>query len=210
MSNPIGIYRITDYRNLPFILDNGLHCANSPIQDENFYQIGFPTLIDKRRNHPVPIEPFGVLGDYVPFYFAPKSPMLFAIEKGNDPEVVGKVENIVYLVSTVESARQFDRKFVFTDRNAKLEYAIFDNKIDNLKELPWDVIRSDQWGRQYGVDRREMKQAEFLVKDSLPVGALIGIGCKTEAVQSIVNEYLAQRNIDIKTKIKSECTLMYD
>lgn len=204
MSNPIGIYRITDYRNLPFILDNGMQCANSPTQDEGFHQIGFPTLIDKRKDHPVPVAPYGTLGDYVPFYFCPKSPMLYVIERGNDPEVVGNVENIIYLVSTVEKVIALDKHFVYTDRNAKLEYAIFNNNVDHIKELPWDIIKSDNWGRLYGADRKELKQAEFLVNDFLPVDALIGIGCKTSDIQSKVNAILNERNLKIETKVKSE------
>ena len=45
-----------------------------------------------------------MLADYVPFYFAPRSPMLYAIYKCNVQDYTGSQEEIVYLVSTVEIA----------------------------------------------------------------------------------------------------------
>lgn len=199
-----GIYRITDYRNLPFILENGFHCANSPIKDENFVQIGFPTLIDIRKDRHVPVEPGGVLGDYIPFYFGRKSPMLYVIARGNDPEVVGNQEDIVYLVSTVQNVVNLNARFVYTDRNAKLEYATFRNDVAEIDYLNWDVINSDQWGRQYGEDRKELKQAEFLVHNNLPINSLIGIGCKTQTTLDKVNSIILQQKINLETKLKPE------
>jgi hypothetical protein len=97
------IYRITHYKNLHFILKNGLHCSNSHIQDPNFIQIGLPSLISEREDRTVPVEPFGTLADYVPFYFTVKSPMLYVITMGSDPEVIKTPpEEIIYIVSSVE------------------------------------------------------------------------------------------------------------
>ena len=69
MKTPVGLYRITHYSNLPFILANGLHCHNCDPKDPQFNQIGFPTLIDFRQDWPVDIHPEEVLGDYVHFSF---------------------------------------------------------------------------------------------------------------------------------------------
>lgn len=62
------IWRIVHRDNIPWILDNGLHCGNSQVQAANWVNIGNPELIDKRAGHPVPA---GTLHDYVPFYFTP-------------------------------------------------------------------------------------------------------------------------------------------
>jgi len=43
------IWRIVHRDNLPWILDNGLHCANSDVQSPHYVNIGNPDLIDKRR-----------------------------------------------------------------------------------------------------------------------------------------------------------------
>ncbi len=55
----------------PWILDNGLHCGNSPVQAANWINIGNPELIGKHAGHPVPVGTGGTLRDYVPFYLPP-------------------------------------------------------------------------------------------------------------------------------------------
>jgi ssDNA thymidine ADP-ribosyltransferase, DarT len=47
------IFRITHVRNVPWILDHGLHCQTSKLDDPNFVPIGMQDLIDKRSGHPV-------------------------------------------------------------------------------------------------------------------------------------------------------------
>ena len=76
------IFRITHRNNIPWILDNGLHCRNSKTIDPNFVQIGNADLISK-RNHKKAKGPYGgTLSDYVPFYFTPLSPMFYNIKTG--------------------------------------------------------------------------------------------------------------------------------
>ncbi|MBD3884903.1 DUF4433 domain-containing protein [Phormidium tenue FACHB-886] len=57
----------------------------------------------------------GTLTDYVPFYFAPCSPMLYAIHQGNVPTHSDGQEGVIYLGSTVETVQQANLSFVFTD-----------------------------------------------------------------------------------------------
>ena len=75
------IWRIVHRDNLSWILDNGLHCANSTVQSPNYINIGNSDLIDKRRHRRVPIPPGGTLSDYVPFYFTPFSVMMKNIQR---------------------------------------------------------------------------------------------------------------------------------
>ena len=56
-----GIFRITHIRNVPWILQNGLHCRNSDIRDPGFVRIGIPELIEKRTKKIVPVQPGGML-----------------------------------------------------------------------------------------------------------------------------------------------------
>lgn len=76
------IWRIIHRDNMPWILDNGLHCGNCKIRSQRWVSIGNPELINKRASHPVPLPPGGVLNDYVPFYFTPFSVMLNNILTG--------------------------------------------------------------------------------------------------------------------------------
>ena len=198
------IFRITHFKNLPFILRNGLHSPNSEVQDPNFVPIGFPTLIHYREERAVPVAPGGSLADYVPFYFWPKSPMLYVIHLGNDQEVIQTPqEEIVYLVSSFEQLQHCGCRFVFTDRHAMLDYANFYTNPGEIDQLRWEIIKSDQWGRQYGTERREMKQAECLVFKHIPVDVIIGIAVKNDTMFEKVNDLLSELDNIPAVKIKS-------
>lgn len=199
----IGIYRITHYRNLPFIMKHGLHCQSSDVLDTHFVQIGFPTLINQRNDRVVPVEPFGTLADYVPFYFTVRSPMLFVIAMGNDPEVIKTPqEEIVYLVSTVTKLEGTGIQYVFTDRHAKLGYATFYSNHEDIKKLDWNIIKSDRWGRQNGIERKEIKQAECLIYKHLPVDAIIGIACKSHIVYNEIEKMMQSTRTEVPIKLK--------
>lgn len=94
------IWRIVHRDNLPWILDRGLHCANSGVLAPNYVNIGNIDLIDKRRHRKVPIEPGGTLADYVPFYFTPFSVMMMNIHSGWGVRQ-RQNEEIVILVSSL-------------------------------------------------------------------------------------------------------------
>lgn len=196
------IFRITHFKNLPFIMRNGLNCPNSDIKDPDFEPIGFPTLVHNREERMVPLPPNGTLSDYIPFYFWYKSPMLYVIHKGNDPEVIQTPqEEIVYLVSSFEKLQKCNCQFLFTDRHAMLDYANFYGRIEDIDKLNWDIIKSDKWGRQYGPERREMKQAECLVFKHLPYEAIIGVAVKNEIMlEKVTNILTGFDKPDVKIK----------
>jgi hypothetical protein len=43
------VFRVMHVKNVPWILDHGLHCRNSKVVDPNFVQIGNADLINSRR-----------------------------------------------------------------------------------------------------------------------------------------------------------------
>lgn len=184
------IYRLTHYRNLPFIFRNGLHCPNCIVKHPDFVNIGFQTLIDSRGTTPVKVEPGGVLNDYVPFYFCPRSPMLFMIHKGRVLEYKGTQQELVYLVSNVEAVDAAGIPYVFTDRHAKLSYAQHYNNCNQLDNLDWDAIKNEHWGQQYGETIKEKKQAEFLVHQTLPFSLVKGIVCHNDDVYRAINQMM--------------------
>lgn len=112
------IWRIVHRDNIPWILDNGLHCGNSPVQSPSWVHIGNPELIYKRATHPVLVGPGGSLNDYVPFYFTPFSPMMKNIHSGFGGIQQRLNDDIVILVSTLYKVRDLRLQFVFTDGHA--------------------------------------------------------------------------------------------
>lgn len=82
------IFRIMALDNLAHVLEYGIACRNCHhlVQQPDFITIGEDDIITKRDERPVTCEPFGVLADYVPFYLAPRSPMLYKISNTNTRE----------------------------------------------------------------------------------------------------------------------------
>lgn len=97
------------------------------------------------------------MADYAPFYFAPRSPMMYAIEKRNVPTYSSGCDHIVYLVTTVEQLVEMGLAVVFTDRNAVLAVASFTADIDRLDSLvDWSLMMAKWWyNTPEEPDRRE-------------------------------------------------------
>lgn len=76
--NPIYIYHITPIENLHMILNTGELLAKRVLDRMNtgYTNIAHQNIQDRRAETPVPCGPGETLHDYVPFYFAPHSPML--------------------------------------------------------------------------------------------------------------------------------------
>ena len=174
------IFRITDIANVPWILKNGVHCCNSECQDSGFCAIGNPDLIDKRSRWQVPIEPGGVLGDYVPFYFTPHSIMLYNIKTGYGVKM-RPMADIAILATSLHRVVDAGSRFVFTDRHAYLMGARFSSDLAELGRVDWSILNS----RDFRIDpndpgKKPRYMAEALVHHSLPVGALEKIVCHGE------------------------------
>lgn len=74
------IYHITHISNLPSIIQHGgLYCDNL-IPQRNLHPQGIAHqhIKERRARRIVNVAAGGTLADYVPFYFAPRSPMLYA------------------------------------------------------------------------------------------------------------------------------------
>jgi hypothetical protein len=74
------IYHFTDVANLASILNaDELRCHSTA---DCAVDVADATIKSRRMSKRVPCRPGGTVGDYVPFYFAPRSPMLFRIQRG--------------------------------------------------------------------------------------------------------------------------------
>ena len=113
------IVHFTHVRNLPGILAAGC------LQSDNLVERGPGLLVEaadlgikaSRRTIPVPLAPFGCVADYVPFYFAGRSPMLYKIARGGLPNYTEGQDPLIYLVSTVEAVIGAGLRWLFSDGN---------------------------------------------------------------------------------------------
>lgn len=94
--------------------------------------------------------------------------------------------------------------FIFSDRHAYLQHKTIYNSLADLSRLNWTVIRDDTWFQVYTALRKELKQAEFLVYEHLPVNALMGIVCHNDQIANFVQVAITQANLNLQVVVKPE------
>lgn len=195
------IFRITHVDNVPWILDNGLHCRNSKTIDRNFVPIGSQDLIDKRSGHAVTIPPGGTLSDYVPFYFTPYSMMLYNITTGYGGVIKRANKEVAILVSSLHKAGEANTKYLFTDGHAYMQGTTFYDDLAHLGKIDWDLLRRKDFKKSpTDLDKSRRYQAEALVHKHLPVGALLGVSCYDRGSADRVDAEVARRGLTIPVK----------
>lgn len=191
------IWRIVHRDNLPWILDNGLHCASSEVQAPQYVNIGNVDLIDKRRNRCVPIAPAGFLSDYVPFYFTPFSVMMKNIHSGWSVQQRNNDE-IVILVSSLHRVAELGLPFVFTNAHAYPDWTDYYSDLANLHEVDWSILQRRDFKRDPDDPRKmERYQAEALIHHHLPITGLLGIMCYTDAMKERIQQDVAARGLTL-------------
>lgn len=191
------IWRIVHRDNLPWILDNGLHCANSDVQAPQYVNIGNADLIDKRRSRRVPIAPGGVLADYVPFYFTPFSVMMKNIHSGWSVQQRSNDE-IVILGSSLYRVEQLGLSFVFTNAHAYPDWTDYYSDLASLGEIDWPILQRRDFKRDPDDPRKmERYQAEALIHHHLPITGLLGIMCYTDAMKEHIEQDVAARGLTL-------------
>lgn len=124
------------------------------------------------------------VGECVPFYFCPRSVMLYLLTRGNHPELTyrGGPAPIVHLEAdlqdVVEWANAEPLRWAFTTSNAGSYF--FEDYCDlgQLSEINWDAVQARNW-RDRTV--KEGKQAEFLLERCFPWQLVerIGVQCSS-------------------------------
>lgn len=134
------------------------------------------------------------VGDCVPFYFCPRSVMLYLIHQGNHPELGyrGGQEPIVHfeadLHAVVAWADAQARRWAFTLSNAGARYFEDRSDLGQLGEIDWNAVQARDW-RQC----KDGKQAEFLLELSLPWHLVERIGVQSRATYTLAVNALAAR-----------------
>jgi hypothetical protein len=204
------IYHITSLKNLPSILQiGGLWCDSEMHRQKiSVTNIAHQDIKDRRTIRQVPYPPRGTIADYVPFYFAPRSPMLYTINRGN---VVGYEDGqatILHLVSTAELVNQSGLDFSFTDGHAIVEISQFYSDLADLNHIDWNIMNSIYWHDTIDDgDRKRRRQAEFLVHHFFPFSLIQTIGVSNHTIASRVNAIL--RDAEVKPNVQVIPTWYY-
>ena len=168
------IYHITHVDNLAAIVTDRFLISDAAMleRDGPNVTIGM-SAIKKRRVEEiaVPSHPGTMVGDFVPFYFCPRSVMLYLIYRANHPDLSfrGGQEPIVHLEAdlheVVEWAERKDRRWAFSLSNAGSYYVEIRNSLGQLDQVNWAAVAETDFRSS---DIKEGKQAEFLVHGSFP------------------------------------------
>lgn len=155
--------------------------------------VGMPSIKASRRVRRVPTGVGGVVADYVPFYFAPRSPMMSSISHGRVPQYQDGCDALVYLVTSVENLVEAGMDVVTSDRNAALAVAAFEVPSDDWGgAIDWDLMQARWWNNTADEpDRRERRMAECLVHGSLPWSVVDGVVTKTDRVAQAARDVIA-------------------
>jgi hypothetical protein len=201
---PTPLYHFTSIHHLASIIDRGLLCDNGAVTDLLAVEVGNRGIKERRRHRAVPVGPRGVVADYVPFYFAPRSPMLYAIAMGNVPEYTGSTDPLLYLVTTADRLAELGLPMLFTDRNAVLTAAHFTPHLADLDTLiDWPLMGATMWNNTPSEpDRRERRMAECLVHHQVPWRAITYVTARTPARAAEARATLARfsQSIAVRTK----------
>jgi hypothetical protein len=183
------IYHITHVDNLAAIVaDGGLVSDAAMIaRGGPAAPIGMSTIKQRRLSLPVDCHPGDHVGDYVPFYFCPRSIMLFVIHCANNPELTyrGGQEPIVHLEADLHDvvawATAEGRRWAFSLSNAGARYTRFRASLGDLHQLDWAAMAATDFR---SVAIKEAKQAEVLIHGFFPWTLVTAVGVCSPAIRT--------------------------
>lgn len=184
------LYHIAHVDRLPSIIAEGhLWCDAEVVRRSSAGTTIGMNSIKQRRLHTVHLSshPDLLVGGCVPFYFCPRSVMLFLIHCANHPQLAYRggqgpiVHFEVDLNAAVAWAKSAGRRWAFTLSNAASGY--FEDRCDlaHLDEIDWSAVQASDWRTC-----KEGKQAEFLVERCVPWSLIERIGTLDRSAYSRV------------------------
>jgi hypothetical protein len=184
---------MTHIENIPHILKHGITHKNSPNANPDYVTIGDVSLIGTRAAKQVKIsngnrsQSFGtiILGDFIPFYFCVRMPMLYVMQHGgNGVEKATPKEDIIYTVCELSDIVESGSTYYFSDGHATDVFTSFYDK-SKIAELPKIIdrkaIQSAYWGGEDNLEIKRKKQAEFLVAGAIAPQNICGFICYNES-----------------------------
>lgn len=175
----IELYHIVHIDRLPSIISDGFLWSDAEVRQRSSpgTNIGIDKIKDRRLRNTLSSYSDLHVGECVPFYFCPRSVMLYLFYKGNHSSITytDGQERIVHLVvdlnAVIHFASRESKRWVFTDSNAGSYYFNDFNDLQKLDQIDWAAVQAIHWA-----DRREKKQAEFLIESRLPFDLIESIG----------------------------------
>ncbi len=143
-----------------------------------------------------------ILGEFIPFYFGVKMPMLYVMQNGgNFVKRATPAKDIVYLACSLIRIIDTTKDYYFSDGHGTDNYTTFydSSKINDLATIiDWSAVKAAYWGGNENLNIKRKKQAEFLVSNDISPKFVIGFGCHD---QKAAEELIAMGVVEEKVKI---------
>lgn len=202
-----SIYHITHVENLAQIVADGglLSDAVMVARGGPAAAIGMSNIKQRRLSLRVKCYVDECVGDCVPFYFCPRSVMLYLIYCGNHRELSyrGGQGPILHFEADLHEAMNWadadNRRWAFSLANAGAVYTEFHNQRNHLDEIDWAAVASTDF-RDPQV--KEGKQAEFLVHEFFPWELIRRIGVHSRDIERQVLREFARSGVEHRPTVQ--------
>lgn len=161
-----SVWHITHRENLQGILNKGILSNYLAYETENLPVDISDHGAQRWREAKEPIYKRRV-HEYAPTYFNVRNPMLFVRQKIQDDLCLIEIS----LTSLLHS------DFVFTDGNAASRNTAFFNSANDLRLLPWEVIKAPYWSGF--ADGKRKKCSELLIYPLIQPECIVEIHCNS-------------------------------
>ncbi|WP_440222483.1 type II toxin-antitoxin system toxin DNA ADP-ribosyl transferase DarT [Dokdonella sp. MW10] len=184
------IYHIAHVDRLPSIVASGGLLSDAVVQAQALggTMIGMSHIKQRRLTElQLASHPGLFVGACVPFYFCPRSVMLYLIHRRNaELAYQGGQASIIHLQAdlgaVVAWANAQPARWAFTLSNAGSTYFEDRNDLACLGEINWTAVQATNWSGGL----KEGKQAEFLVEQRFPWHLIERIGVQSAFVYNQV------------------------
>lgn len=164
-------WHFTHISNLPGIIQQGAVLPASLVEPTE--NVALRHIKQRRAQIPVRPDqqyPRTVVNEHVPWYFAAKSPMLYAVKMGHEDRSPG-LSGIVFLGVNVGDVINSDLTWCASDMNASMAYAQFSREVNSLGTfIDFDLLQEKMWNKvTEDPDRPSRRAAELLILGAVPL-----------------------------------------
>jgi len=203
------ILHFTHIDNLHVIVESGeLVCDVHARQGLARIDVGDPEIKGSRRGRAIPVGPGGHVGDYVPFYFAPRSPMMYRIACDHRESAAERYTDgdrpLVYLATTVGAVIDAGLEWVATDGNAATATTEFSSDLTRLDAMiDWPLMSATLWNNTPAdPDRQRRRMAEFLVHGRVPLEVIRRVATYDDRNAARARADLAGHSLDSRILVR--------
>ena len=169
------VWHFTHVRNLDAIASSG--CLRCPNRQQPVVSVALDHIKERRQRVVVaPDESYPrgkSVADHVPFYIAPKSPMLYVVTRGHE-QYPGGDADIVFLGLSIGRIAASGVTWCVSDANAAVSSVRFSREVGALGDhVDFDLLCQRDWSKTPDDPHRPSRRAaELLILDEVPLSAI--------------------------------------